>query len=189
MQSLEDESNSDDLTKIFSDIPNDYKNYDAVKYFKDKWIIAWYSDNTFRPKNNITRVESLKVILLSLWIETWTWIESKFADIKSDSWENNYVNAWVKSWIISTWNTNFYPSRQVNRVEALKMILTLAWIDLKNEEITLNAKDVSDTDWYYSYVNYAVKNKLIELDNWYFYPTKALTREELVSILYKFVKK
>jgi hypothetical protein len=53
----------------------------------------------------------------------------------------------------------------------------------------LALKDVSETDWYYDYVNYAVKNKLVDVKDGYFYPSKALSREELVSILYKFVKK
>lgn len=189
LQSLEDEADSDEFEKIFDDVSNDYKYYDEVKYFKDKWIIMWYDDNTFRPTNNISRIESLKVILLALWIDKITDETSKFYDIKTDSWENTYINAWVKSWIITTWNTYFYPQRQVNRVEALKMILTLAWVDFSDLEKDLEVKDVSSDDWYYNYVNYALKNDLIELDNWYFYPSKALTREELVSILYKFIKK
>jgi hypothetical protein len=42
LNNLEDENTSEDILedKIFKDIPNDYKYYDEVKYFKDNSIIA-----------------------------------------------------------------------------------------------------------------------------------------------------
>lgn len=193
LQSIDEETTSDTLienSKIFSDIENTYKYLDEVKYFKEKWIIAWFSDNTFRAKSNVTRAESLKIILLSLGISKVDWEESKFNDIKTNSWENTYVNAWVKSWIISTENSYFYPLRNISRVEALKMIFVLSKTDLNLDFSWLSEiKDISSDDWYYDYARYATKEWLLELDEWNFYPNKALTREELVSILYKFVNK
>lgn len=177
------------LNTLFSDIPDDYEHYKEIKYFKDNSIISGFSDDTFRPKNNITRAESLKVILLSLWISPVSWEESKFIDVKTDSWENSYINAWVNKWVISTTNPTFAPLRNISRAEWLKMILTLAWVDFSKLEKDIQVSDVSETDWYYNYVNYALKNNLIKLDNGKFLPNQALTREELVVILYNFVKK
>ena len=177
------------LNTLFSDIPDDYEHYKEIKYFKDNSIISGFSDDTFRPKNNITRAESLKVILLSLWISPFSWEESKFIDVKTDSWENSYINAWVNKWVISTTNPTFAPLRNISRAEWLKMILTLAWVDFSKLEKDIQVSDVSETDWYYNYVNYALKNNLIKLDNGKFLPNQALTREELVVILYNFVKK
>lgn len=34
---------------------------DAINSLLQKWIINWYSDWTFRPKNNITRAELVKI--------------------------------------------------------------------------------------------------------------------------------
>lgn len=187
---LEEEAldvNEDD--KIFSDIKNDYKYYDEVKYFKDNKIISGFSDNTFRPYNNVTRTESLKIILLSLWITPISWEESKFNDISTNSWENTYINAWVQEWIVSTDNINFYPFRNISRVESLKMILNLWGADLDSLEDDLSLDDISKDDWFYKYVNYSVKNNLIDYSNNNFQPNKPLTREELIKILYKFIKK
>jgi hypothetical protein len=60
---------------------------------------------------------------------------------------------------------------------------------LKDAKKDLNFIDVKDGDWYYDYVNYAIKNDLIKTNSVNFFPSKPLTREELVSILYKFIKK
>lgn len=177
--------------RVFWDVENDYKYLNELKYFKDKNIISWFSDNTFRPNNNITRVEALKVMLLANNISPVKDSKSLFNDINTNSWENTYINAWVNEWIISTENKLFYPFRNVSRVEALKIILTLWKIDFSNLEKDLTFTDVSEEDWYYDYVNYAVKNNLfenIELGDT-FSPGKALTREELISILYKYIQK
>ena len=45
------------------------------------------------------------------------------------------------------------------------------------------------TDWYYSYVHYAINNNLIEIKNNIFQPNTPITREELVAILYKYIQK
>lgn len=175
--------------KLFLDINNDYKYLNELKYFKEKEIISWFVDNTFRPKNNITRAESLKIILLANQINPINDQESKFSDISTNTWENSYINAWIEKNILSLENKNFYPFRDVSRIEWLKLILTLWGIDLESIESSLVLDDTSKDDWYYKYVVYAVDNKLFDIENNKFYPNKPLSREELMSILYKYINK
>jgi len=79
--------------------------------------------------------------------------------------------------LLDTKNTNFFPKREVNKVEALKMVILLKKIDLtKYESKKYTIKDISKTDWYYKYAVYALENKLFSLDKSYFYPSKSLTR-------------
>lgn len=174
---------------IFSDINNTHKYYTELKYFKDNNIISWFSDGSFKPKNNITRVEALKIILLANNITPINDAQSKFKDILTNSWENTYVNAGIEQGIISVGNIYFSPLRNFSRVEALKLILTLGKVNIELWEWTLEIEDVSEEDWYYNYVNYAVKNNLIEMENGLFEPNKPISREELVSILYKYIQK
>ena len=174
-------------TKIFDDIKNDYKYFNELKYFKDNKIINGFLDNTFRPKNNITRIESLKIIFLSFWIKPILNKDSTFSDIKTNSWENTYINSWIDSRIISSNNNKFYPFRNISRVEGLKIILNLWKVDFTGLENDLTFIDVKNNNWHYKYVNYAIKNNLIEIKWNKFYPNKPLSREELVSILYKII--
>lgn len=184
---LETQSWTQDI--IFSDIKSNYKYFNELKYFKEKKVISWFTDGTFRPNNNITRFEGLKIILLANWVAPIKNEESKFLDIDTNSWENTYINSAVNLKIVSLDNNKFYPFRSLSRVEALKLILTLAWINIDTKESNLNIKDVDKSDWYYKYVNYAIKNNLLEIEGEKFYPNKPLKREELVSILYKIIKK
>ncbi len=178
-----------EMDSVFSDIGDDYKFLDEVKYFKENNIISWFSDGSFRPKNNVTRVEALKIMLLANKVEIVKFDKSLFADISANSWENNYVIAWVEAWIVDSNNKYFSPFRNVSRVEALKIILTLWKVDFTRLENDLKFRDVSESDWFYKYVNYAMKNNLFEIIWNKFEPNKALTREELVSILYKYIQK
>jgi hypothetical protein len=174
---------------LFSDIKNDYKYFTELKYFKDNNFISWFSDGSFRPNSKITRIESLKIILLVNKISPIKDEPSKFLDINTNSWENTYINSALKLNIISRENNKFYPFRSISRAEWLKLILNLAWVDFSSLKNDLKVKDVKGSDWYYKYANYAVKNNLLEIKNNKFYPNSYLTREELISILYKIIKK
>lgn len=175
--------------KIFWDISENFPHIEALKYFKENKIISWFSDATFRPKNNITRVEALKIILLANKIQPIDNKPSQFQDILTNTWENTYINAGIENGILSLDNRFFSPFRNVSRVEALKLILTLGKVDVTTWEKDLMLDDVKETDWYYNYVNYAFKNNLIEVKNNLFQPDTPMTREELIAILYKYIQK
>lgn len=174
---------------LFSDINDEYEYKESLAYFKEHKIISWFSDGSFRPKNNITRVEALKIILLANKISPIHDKPSQFQDISTNSWENTYINAGVENGILSLENKLFSPFRNVSRVEALKLILTLGKVDVSLWEKDMTLQDVKETDWYYSYVHYAIKNNLIEIKNNIFQPNTPITREELVAILYKYIQK
>lgn len=72
----------------------------------------------------------------------------------------------------------------ITRVEWLKMIL-LSILGTFSLKYSTKFLDVKSSDWFATYVEYADRNWLIrDLEN-YFYPTKKLTRIELMYILYK----
>lgn len=177
-----------ETTPLFTDIKTDYTFYKELQYFKENNIIAGFQDGSFKPNNNITRIESLKVILLANNIEPIKNEISKYSDISTTSWENTYVNAAVKHKILSLDNQKFSPLRNVSRSEVLKLILTLAKVDITVDE-EVKVEDVDTTNWSYKYAKYALKNRLFEWDENKFYPNKPINREELITILYKIMKK
>lgn len=176
-------------TILFQDISNDYLFQEELIYFKEKNIISGFQDNTFRPKNNITRAEALKVMLLANNISPVLSQSSQFEDINTNSWENTYINTGIEKEIISLDNKNFFPYRDVSRVEALKIIFTLWWVSIHIWENILQLDDVTPEDWYYQYVYYALENNLISVTENKFQPNQPLTREELITILYKYINK
>jgi len=168
----------------FSDLNPDTKYYDAIKFLANKWVINGFSDWTFRINNNITRAESLKVILLSFNKGKNEETSKIFDDVIVKSWENWYISKWIELWLISSKNKNFYPNRTVNRVEWLKMLLKIANVDVdKYIDKDISLDDVNKNDWYYKYIVYAVENNLLEFNN-KFLPEQPLTRWELANMIY-----
>ncbi|MDD4151349.1 MAG: S-layer homology domain-containing protein [Candidatus Gracilibacteria bacterium] len=172
--------------KIFSDIDSSNKYYTAIAYFKNAGVLNGFSDGSFKPDNSVTRSEALKIILTAFKYYPISNKTSVFKDVQTSSWENTYIQKAVLVGLLDTKNTNFFPKREVNKVEALKMVILLKKIDItKYQSKNYTIKDISKTDWYYKYAVYALENKLFSLDKSYFYGSKALTRGELVELMYK----
>lgn len=172
-------------TPKFTDINKDYKYYYSIEYFRERGLIAGYSDWTFKPENNISRVENLK--MLSVWLNLWTSKDTKqyFGDVWVDSWQLKYVNKFVEMNILSLKNKLFNPNNNLTRIEGLKLLLKAKWISMdKYAERKISVTDVESSAWYYPYVVYAVENELLEYSDNKFEPNKQLTRWEVVNMMY-----
>lgn len=180
--------NSWSYDDFFVDVDNQNKYYNEIKYFKDLWVINWFQDNTFRPLQNISRRETLKLVFWVLKKDVKSYNFRQFLDTKIWTWENNYINLWVELWFISKENKYFYPQKSISRVEWLKIILWSLNIIIKDDEFSsICFDDVSLNSWYHKYSCYAKKYNLLDYDN-NFYPNKSLTRWEMVYLLYRLQK-
>ncbi len=56
------------VESIFTDVDSNHKNFKAIKYLKEHEIIGGYLNGSFQPNQTVSRVESLKMILLGLGI-------------------------------------------------------------------------------------------------------------------------
>lgn len=172
--------------KAFSDVDSKNKYYTSISYFKNKWTLTGFSDWSFKPDNTITRIEALKIILSSFWYKKIDNKASIFTDIDTKTWENAYLQRAISLSLVDAKNKTFSPSRNISKIEVLKMIILTKKIDLTKYKLkNYTIKDVAKTDWYYSYIVYGLENKLFTLNSWYVYPTKAMTRWELIDIMYK----
>lgn len=170
---------------FFKDIKTTDPLYDFYLDLVSKKIISWYPDNTFRPENNITRWEFLKIILLFFNIPLSSDNRNYFVDVSSVSWQKKYVNTRVWLWVISTKNKYFRPNSFITRVEALKIIFWILKIDFSKYEYKGSFLDVKKDIWYANIVEYASQNKLFNFDTNFFYPNKNIKRKEIVYILSK----
>ncbi len=143
----DDEINRAELTKMvvatrLEPDPNEYKNcFPDVRdqwfapyicYAKEQGWVDGYDDGTFRPNQEITRVESIKVILEVLFeeIEEGETIEGQTAlDIYTDKWYSKYfIFADNRSLLdkqhitLSDEGYNYYPSNNISRKEVAESI-------------------------------------------------------------------
>ncbi len=69
-----------------------------------RWIIKWYSDNTFKPNNSITRAEAIAITL-----NTVIWktniadpVDSDYTDVKTTDWYCRYTNYVAQNWLLDS---------------------------------------------------------------------------------------
>ena len=113
-----------------------------------------------------------------------------FSDVLMTDWYYNAVNDAVKKGTMTgTSSTKFEPQSNTTRA----MLVTILWRIAGKTAPTLQTSpftDVKDkTAWYYDAVLWAYQNGIVSgLDKDTFGPTKSLSRQELVAILYRYAK-
>lgn len=175
----------------FSDVPPTHENYEAITSLELNGIIEGYSDNTFRPDQEVVRAEAVKIVMEPLYEVFDEVTENPFPDVSPEEWYAKYVKKAKDDGVVSGDGTtgNFEGGRNVNLVEYLKILLLAHKVDLTNyqnpEEIIFN--DVTNLEeWYIPYLYYASTTNLIHTDkNNNIYPGKALTRAEVAEITYR----
>ncbi len=134
-------------TVSFSDIGGGHWAYEAVINLVKKQILSGYPDNSFRPLNNITRAEFVKIIVSAFGITGEC--ELPFNDVSPDAWYTPYIEAAYSNGIISgVGGGRFAPDESISRQDACVIINRimnnkgtgiLSFLD--NEEISDYAKE------------------------------------------------
>lgn len=176
----------------FSDVSVYHENYSAIDNLYRRWIIDWYSDWTFKPENNLNRVEALKILLLSASIQVSedVWNVLSFKDTQKDAWYFKYIataqSLWVVNWY-SDWT--FKPWNTVNLAESLKMLLESNAVNYEKNVSEAPYYDVPKTAWFAGYFDYAKENNLLDWpDDWKINPWKNINRAEFSEIIYRFLE-
>lgn len=178
-----------DWTKVyFKDISNNFaKNY--IIALASSGIVNGYSDNTFRPGNNTSRIEFLKMLLkwLGKDYSSYIWKKNPFWDVPDNSWQSPIVAKALALGIISQ-NRYFYPDKTISREEAMKMLIKTSLINL----LTVENSSFSDSNWWAkNYIETAYKAWIISWQNiWWkliFRPQDNITRAEVTKIIVKII--
>ena len=73
-------------SRSFKDVDASHWANESIKILSEARIINGYEDNSFRPDNNITREEFIKIIVAAFTLQTEIDDEGKFADIQKGEW-------------------------------------------------------------------------------------------------------
>src|SRR5205085_706702 len=76
---------------IFSDVADGFWADDPIQYLVDQGIVSGYSDNSFRPNDNVTRAQFAKMIVTAMQWPVQTPPTPTFSDVPANSWEYGYV--------------------------------------------------------------------------------------------------
>jgi len=182
--------NSDILQmSIFADLNRENKNYVAIRFLKNEGIVRGYSDGEFKPNQNVSRVEALKMIYEGLNIPVNMNVNLVFKDTDSKSWYARYVAAASREGIVQGYPGDmFKPENPVTRAEFIKMLELTAGYDLVN--LTISNKpydDVAANSWYAKYIYFAKEKGLLDDNVKNINPNQDLTRAEVADILYRMI--
>jgi len=163
----------------YSDVEAHHIYAPAVTHFTDTGLVGGYDDGSFGVDNEINRVEALKIIT-----EYWevpfpeNTVDITFTDTEIDAWYEEYIEKALSLEIISGYpDGSFKPEQNVNRVEALKMVMLSGGMEVPTSE---------DEYWYAGYLDYAIQNALLTSGPEGDYdPEAELTRGEFIDLLYR----
>lgn len=178
-------------TTEFKDVPSTHWAYPYVTELASKSIINGYDDNTFRPGNNVTRAEFVKMIIGATGMLTAN-AECSFADVPADAWYYEYVaSAYEKEIVSGIDDTTFGASANITRqdvaVIAARILTRLTGKTADGTESTL-----TDFDTISDYAQDSVKllngmGIINGFDDGSFRSHDALTRAEAATIISKLV--
>lgn len=172
-----------------------------VKTLSAKCGVQGYTDeegnllNLFGPNNPVTRAELVKMVVGCIEKETPEEGETPFTDVQSGRWYTPYIFfAISEGWVEGYADGTFRPGNNINRVEALKIILLSKYTEEEIEEYEheeeVDFEDTSPTQWYFPYLKFGVTKGFVsgytdseESPTGYFGPSNNLTRAEAAKII------
>lgn len=177
---------------LFSDVPPDHPQAQAIQILELRKVISGYPDQTFKPDNLITRGEFLKMAFSDIGYRKAPQEDiTPFTDVPPDSWMAPYVKKALEINLISATGTDpkFNPTGAVTRVEAIKTSFPLSGIatpyytDIDPAELF---PDVRPTAWYAYLARAAKINGIVTVKNpEMFWAKHLMTRGDAAELIYQ----
>jgi len=171
---------------VFSDVVDHWAET-YINDAKDGGYVEGYEDKTFKPDQYITRAEAAK--LVAMWLDANIGEEACNADLFSDidcaDWYAKYVTYLSDAGVIEGYGDGIFgPANNINRAEALKMMLIAKALQDSNIADIINPfSDVSTDQWFYNYVMVGYKLSIVQgYEDGTFGPAKNVTRAEFTKI-------
>ena len=163
-----------------------HMNQTAIEYLYANEVISGYPDNTYRPDNTVNRAELLKILVggkgLSPSIDQYS---NCFPDVTNE-WFAPYI-CYAKSsgWVEGYPDGTFTPGLEVNKAEAIKMLVNSQGYKLPSQvEDNLYIDVMSDT-WFAPYIQVAKDKGLLEEIGSLYHPAEYMTRAQISENIYR----
>ncbi len=110
----------------FADVDPNAWYYEYVLELYELGVIEGYADGLFRPAQNVSRAEALKIILLTADVNVGNGITNQFSDVPPGSWYMKYIAYAVDNGIVEGYGDGtFKPDQNITRAEITKLIVEI----------------------------------------------------------------
>lgn len=177
---------------VFPDVPDDHLYREPIERLVGLKIINGNPDGRFSPSRSVNRAEMLTMLYRALGRTPDPAAANFFPDVVSGSWYESVVSdAAMQHYVEGYSDGTFRPQKEVNRVEALKMIMNMFHIPVG--ELTDQTRsivkfvDVSLSAWYTKYLYAAFTNGILPIAGQIgprFYPDAPLLRGEAAAYIF-----
>lgn len=170
--------------------PNDISGYWAetvVLEWVEKGLASGYTDGTFRPKNDISRAEFMKLVNSAFEYDQEEEIDYK--DVSPGKWYVNVVKKAKAAGYISGYNDGtMKPDNPITREEVASIIARIMGLN-SNEKGVEKFKDKDQIKWSKGYVGAVVKEEyMVGFPDGSFKPQNNITRGEAIYALNNIIK-
>jgi hypothetical protein len=176
---------------VFPDVPEGHLFQMPIENLVGLKVINGNPDGTFKPEKSVNRAEMLAMLYRARGI-TPASKRGCFPDVQPGSWYELYVcDAAAKNYVKGYDDGYFRPNKEVNRVEALKMIMTVFGMNVPETQgsnwTSLTFADVSVSQWYAKFLLHAWNMNIVPIagmSNSMFWPEASLKRGEAAAFIY-----
>ncbi len=151
---------------------------DAANSLAEKWIIEDHSDfpEEYRLWDNITRRETMKIVMKLSGLEIDDKCEWKFSDLPETDWGCKYVESALNYWFIAP-NPKFRPDDNITKIESMKLVLKAKWVE--KIQITENwQEDYMETAYEYWIIDEKYYDYDAEAKRWWIFKITTATIEK-----------
>ncbi len=174
---------------------SDLKGYEwaksAIKKLVEYNIISGYEDLTFKPQNNITRAEFVKMVTVAFLDKKLSENNSIFSDVSNDDWYCSYImTAYENNFVNGTGDNEFSPNANITRQDMAVILYHAAKeFGIIQDNVYEEFFDDAEISDYAKTAVYCLKsNELIKgTGNNEFVPKAYATRAEATQMLYSLI--
>ncbi len=173
----------------FNDVSKNEWYYDYIGYLSKYGIIKGYSDNTFRPDDNVTRAEAAAIFARLIADKKNESVKGtpSFKDTPNNKWYSAFVGYLEKYNIISGYEDGtFRPDESITRAEFVTIAVRYYSLfnEVKSVSNTTKYNDLSNNYWAIKNISYATSEKWLNgYSDGSFSPDIVVTRAEVVTII------
>ncbi len=190
----------------FSDVPQDQWYASDVKNLKARGVVKGYSDNSFKPEKQVTRIEFLAMLYRGVYGDAPSSFgmdgsmegDAVFKDVQPFEWYYDILADSSKKGLIKGYSDNsFKPGALISRSEAVAMIArfyeynndTEFFVDLPWRD-DRSFSDVPDSAWFGQAVHSAYKLGVVDgTPVGKFEPGRNLNRAEAAKLISRLLRK
>jgi uncharacterized protein YfaS (alpha-2-macroglobulin family) len=176
----------DNLTP-FNDVFYGTQEYEALRFLKDSGVVQGYTDGSFGVVKDINRAEFVKMVLEAQKDQVEIKYDSaySFPDVPSTEWFAKYVSTAKRLGIVKGYpNGNFEPARNINNVEAMKVVVERFKIEAASTGETYRSSAVEQGTWYTPYLTTVNSTNVFPVP-YGFQAADQINRGETAEVIYK----